>query len=112
MAEANPLLTVPDPGLELTLRPPTLGDFAGQERVLERLMVLIEAARGREEPLEHLLFSGPPGLGKTTLANILAREMGANLKCTAGPVIEKAGDLAGLLTSLEKGGVLFLDEIL
>jgi len=107
----SPLLTSADPGFELTLRPPSLGDFAGQARIRERIEVLIQAAKGREEPLEHLLFSGPPGLGKTTLANILAREMGANLKCTSGPVIEKAGDLAGLLTSLEKGDILFIDEI-
>jgi len=100
-----------DPSLEITLRPPALGDFAGQERIKERIEVLIAAAKGRGEPLEHLLFSGPPGLGKTTLANILAREMGATLKCTSGPVIEKAGDLAGLLTALEKGDILFIDEI-
>jgi Holliday junction DNA helicase RuvB len=100
-----------DPSFELTLRPPNLGDFVGQSRIKERLEVLIQAARQRQDPLEHLLFSGPPGLGKTTLANIIAREMGANLKTTSGPVIEKAGDLAGLLTTLEKGDVLFIDEI-
>ena len=100
-----------DPNFEISLRPPVLADFAGQSRVKERLDVLIAAAKGREEPLEHMLLSGPPGLGKTTLANILAKEMGAALKCTSGPVIEKAGDLAGLLTSLEKGDVLFIDEI-
>ncbi|SDT93912.1 Holliday junction DNA helicase subunit RuvB [Verrucomicrobium sp. GAS474] len=108
---ADPNLLAADPGFELTLRPPALDDFAGQGRIRERILVLIEAAKGRGEPLEHLLFSGPPGLGKTTLANILAREMGANLKCTSGPVIDKAGDLAGLLTSLEKGDILFIDEI-
>ncbi len=102
---------VADPSFEISLRPPALADFAGQSRVKERLDVLIAAAKGREEPLEHMLLSGPPGLGKTTLANILAKEMGATLKCTSGPVIEKAGDLAGLLTSLEKGDVLFIDEI-
>src|SRR5882672_2167091 len=95
----NPALA-PDPNFEDTLRPPALADFAGQGRIKERIEVLIAAAKGREEPLEHLLFSGPPGLGKTTLANIMAHEMGANLKCTSGPVIDKAGDLAGLLTSL------------
>ncbi|MDE1171273.1 MAG: Holliday junction branch migration DNA helicase RuvB [Verrucomicrobium sp.] len=103
--------TVPDPSFEISLRPPSLDDFVGQERIKERLSVLIAAAQGRGEPLEHLLFSGPPGLGKTTLANILAREMNASLKCTSGPVIDKAGDLAGLLTSLEKGDILFIDEI-
>jgi len=111
MTEALNPAVVPDPNFEVTLRPPVLADFAGQAKVLEKLDILIAAAKSRDEPLEHLLFSGPPGLGKTTLANILAREMGANLKCTAGPVIDKAGDLAGLLTSLEKGDILFIDEI-
>jgi Holliday junction DNA helicase RuvB len=100
-----------DPSFEITLRPPNLGDFVGQNRIKDRLEVLIQAASQRNEPLEHLLFSGPPGLGKTTLANIIAREMNASLKTTSGPVIEKAGDLAGLLTTLEKGDVLFIDEI-
>ncbi len=97
--------------LDLSLRPVDFAEFAGQERVKERLEVLVQAARGRGDPLEHLLFSGPPGLGKTTLASILARAMGASLKTTSGPVIEKAGDLAGLLTNLERGDVLFIDEI-
>ncbi|MES2307574.1 MAG: Holliday junction branch migration DNA helicase RuvB [Verrucomicrobiota bacterium] len=100
-----------DPAYENTLRPGVLPDFIGQTKIKDRLDVLIAAAKQRSEPVEHLLFCGPPGLGKTTLANIVAREMGANLKTTSGPVIEKAGDLAGLLTTLEAGEVLFIDEI-
>ncbi|MCS7063887.1 MAG: Holliday junction branch migration DNA helicase RuvB [Methylacidiphilales bacterium] len=96
---------------ENTLRPSLLKDFIGQEKVKERLQVLIQAAKLRGNPLEHLLFSGPPGLGKTSLAHIIAHEMGASLKCTSGPVIEKAGDLAGLLTTLQEGDLLFIDEI-
>src|ERR1700761_3361732 len=101
----------PDPRIEMTLRPAVLDQFVGQTRVKERLDVLIGAARQREDSLEHLLFCGPPGLGKTSLAHIIAKSMGANITTTSGPVIEKAGDLAGLLTGLEKGDVLFIDEI-
>jgi Holliday junction DNA helicase RuvB len=100
-----------DTALETTLRPSLFADFAGQAKVKERLEIAVEAARQRKEPLDHLLLNGPPGLGKTTLANILARAMGANLKATSGPTIEKAADLAGLLTNLEEGDVLFIDEI-
>ncbi len=96
---------------DVSLRPTDLGDFAGQPRLKERLEILVEAANQRSDPLAHLLFIGPPGLGKTSLAHILSKAMGANLKCTSGPVIEKAGDLAGLLTTLEEGDVLFIDEI-
>lgn len=96
---------------ELPLRPQHLQEFVGQEQVRERLEVIIEAALQREEPLPHCLFSGPPGLGKTTLANILAKMMGSRLVVTSGPVIEKPGDLAGLLTNLQKGDILFIDEI-
>ena len=96
---------------ELSLRPVDFSQFAGQQRIKDRLEVLVQAARARGECLEHMLLSGPPGLGKTTLANILAHAMGANIKVTSGPVIEKAGDLAGLLTNLEAGDVLFIDEI-
>lgn len=110
MADPIPF-TAEDPNFEMSLRPTEITDFAGQQRVKDRLDVLIAAAKSRGEPIEHLLFSGPPGLGKTTLANIIAKAMGANLKTTSGPVIEKAGDLAGLLTTLEKGDVLFIDEI-
>ncbi|MBM3846313.1 MAG: Holliday junction branch migration DNA helicase RuvB [Verrucomicrobia bacterium] len=105
------VLTKPDSSLELTLRPSLFSDFTGQAKVKERLEITVEAARQRKDPLDHILLSGPPGLGKTTLANILAKAMGTNLKATSGPTIEKAGDLAGLLTNLEEGDVLFIDEI-
>ncbi|CAB4244481.1 ATP-dependent DNA helicase, component of RuvABC resolvasome [Methylacidimicrobium sp. AP8] len=101
----------PDERLEQALRPSSLDAFVGQPRLKERLTVLVEAARQRGEPLPHLLFSGPPGLGKTTLAHILAKEMGANLRLTSGPSLEKAADLAGLLSGLEPGDILFVDEI-
>jgi Holliday junction DNA helicase RuvB len=96
---------------EGSLRPATLSEFVGQPRLKEKLEVFIEAARRRGEALDHCLFCGPPGLGKTTLAHIIAREMEVNIRVTSGPVLEKAGDLAGLLTSLEEGDVLFIDEI-
>ncbi len=96
---------------EIPLRPQCLNDFIGQDVIRDRLEVLIGAAKQREETLGHCLFSGPPGLGKTTLANILAKAMGTQLVVTSGPVIEKAGDLAGVLTSLKTGDVLFIDEI-
>ncbi|MDQ6655574.1 MAG: Holliday junction branch migration DNA helicase RuvB [Verrucomicrobiota bacterium] len=101
----------PDPSFEVSLRPPMFSEFTGQEKVCQRLAVLVEAAKKRGDVLEHILLSGPPGLGKTTLAHIIANAMGVNVKNTSGPVIEKAGELAGLLTSLEKGDVLFIDEI-
>ncbi len=96
---------------EIPLRPQSLDDFVGQNLIRERLEVLIGAAKLRGETLCHCLFSGPPGLGKTTLANILAKAMGTNLVLTSGPIIEKAGDLAGVLTSLKTGDILFIDEI-
>ena len=96
---------------EQTLRPRTLAEFAGQEKLKQNLTISIEAARQRGEPLGHCLFSGPPGLGKTTLAHILAHELGGKIRVTSGPVLEKPGDLAGLLTGLERGDVLFIDEI-
>ena len=101
----------PDPSFEVSLRPPMFSEFTGQVKVCERLEVLVQAAKQRGDVLEHILLSGPPGLGKTTLAHIIANAMGVNVKNTSGPVIEKAGELAGLLTSLEKGDVLFIDEI-
>ena len=100
-----------DVALEMTLRPSLFSDFTGQPKVGERLEIAVAAARQRGEALDHILLNGPPGLGKTTLANILAKAMGASLKSTSGPTIEKAGDLAGLLTNLEAGDVLFIDEI-
>jgi Holliday junction DNA helicase RuvB len=105
------VLTKPDAALEMTLRPSLFSEFTGQAKVKERLEITVEAAKQRKEAIDHILLSGPPGLGKTTLANIIARAMGANLKSTSGPTIEKAGDLAGLLTNLEEGDVLFIDEI-
>jgi len=94
-----------------SLRPSQLAEYVGQEKIKENLNIFIAAAKMREESLDHVLFYGPPGLGKTTLANIIAAEMGANIKSTSGPVIEKTGDLAALLTNLKKGDVLFIDEI-
>src|SRR5438552_606285 len=105
------VLAKPDVALELTLRPSLFSEFTGQAKVKERLEIAVAAARQRGEALDHILLSGPPGLGKTTLANIIAKAMGTNLKSTSGPTIEKAGHLAGLLTNLEEGDVLFIDEI-
>lgn len=100
-----------DVTFEVPLRPQTLREFVGQDQVRERLEVFVNAAKMRKEPLGHCLFSGPPGLGKTTLANILAKAMGTNLTVTSGPVIEKPGDLAGILTNLQEGDILFIDEV-
>jgi Holliday junction DNA helicase RuvB len=105
------VLTKPDAALEMTLRPSLFTEFTGQAKVKERLEITVAAAKQRGEAIDHVLLSGPPGLGKTTLANIIAKAMGSNLKSTSGPTIEKAGDLAGLLTNLEEGDVLFIDEI-
>ncbi len=101
----------PDKELDVSLRPSRFKDFIGQQKVRERLELAVEAAKSRGDVLDHVLLSGPPGLGKTTLAYILAEAMGVNIRITSGPVIEKAGDLAGLLTSLEPGDILFIDEI-
>ncbi|HXS07132.1 MAG TPA: Holliday junction branch migration DNA helicase RuvB [Rhizomicrobium sp.] len=100
-----------DDTLESSLRPKTLADFVGQQQARENLKVFIEAAKARGEALDHVLFSGPPGLGKTTLAQIVARELGVNFRSTSGPVLAKAGDLAAILTNLEPRDVLFIDEI-
>ncbi|OBX23808.1 MULTISPECIES: Holliday junction branch migration DNA helicase RuvB [Bizionia] len=97
--------------VEKKLRPLSFDDFTGQEQVLENLQIFVQAANGREEALDHTLFHGPPGLGKTTLAHILASELGVSIKVTSGPVLDKPGDLAGLLTNLDERDVLFIDEI-
>ena len=104
-------LTADDLDVDRTLRPKSLDDYCGQERVRENLRVLIQAAKERNEPLDHVIFSGPPGLGKTTLAGVVANEMGAKLHTTSGPAIERTGDLAAILTNLEEGDILFVDEI-
>ena len=96
---------------EANLRPNTFDEYTGQEQIKPNLDISIAAAKMRKEPLDHCLFYGPPGLGKTTLAHIIASEMGSDLKTTSGPVIEKSGDLAALLTNLEAGDILFIDEI-
>lgn len=101
----------PEDRVDTALRPKSLNEYVGQERVIENLKILIEAAKHRSEPLDHILFYGPPGLGKTTLAHVLANEMGVSVKVTAGPSIERAGDLAAILTHQRKGDILFIDEI-
>ncbi len=101
----------PDDRLDLALRPRTLADLIGQERVKENLAILITAARQRGDPLDHVLFYGPPGLGKTTLAHVLANEMRVNIKVTSGPAVERPGDLAAILTNLRAGDILFIDEV-
>lgn len=113
MSDFNPHNTTDnkDKDLDGIIRPQELDDFTGQKEIISNLSVYIKAAKMRGEALDHTLFHGPPGLGKTTLAHIIANEMGVNMKVTSGPVLDKPGDLAGLLTSLEQGDVLFIDEI-
>ncbi len=101
----------PSSAFDLSLRPPAFSEFCGQEKIKDRLMLMVEAARQRDDVLDHILLSGPPGLGTTTLANIIANAVGCRIHTTSGPQIEKAGDLAGVLTNLEKGDILFIDEI-
>ena len=104
-------LSASEKEFENALRPLQFGDFSGQQKVVENLEVFVEAAKYRGEPLDHTLLHGPPGLGKTTLSNIIANELGVGFKITSGPVLDKPGDLAGILTSLEPNDVLFIDEI-
>lgn len=113
MAErmVSPKNKTDETGLDVRLRPQGLDEYIGQERVKDNLRILIEAAKGRGESLDHVLIYGPPGLGKTTLAHVVAREMGVSIKVTAGPAIERAGDLAAILTNLRQGDVLFVDEV-
>src|SRR5687767_12709648 len=113
MSDASRLITPEKRGedLDTSLRPQTLADFVGQAAARANLKVFIEAAKSRGEALDHVLFVGPPGLGKTTLAQIMAKELGVNFRSTSGPVIAKAGDLAALLTNLEERDVLFIDEV-
>lgn len=107
----TPEVLTDESAVELSLRPQRLAEFIGQPKIKESLRIAIDAALGRREPLDHLLFHGPPGLGKTTLAMLMARELGVNIKTTSGPVLEKAGDLVGILTNLREGDILFIDEI-
>ena len=107
----EPIASVEDEGVDRAIRPKMLADYTGQKHVKSQMEIFIPAAKNRGEPLDHLLIFGPPGLGKTTLANIVANEMGVNIRTTSGPVLEKAGDLAALLTNLEENDILFIDEI-
>jgi holliday junction DNA helicase RuvB len=107
----DPRLEENESSLDKTLRPQTLAEFVGQDLIKDNLNISMQAAKNRKEPIEHALLYGPPGLGKTTLSHIIAKEMGGNLRVTTGPAIEKSGDLAAILTNLEEGDILFIDEI-
>ena len=104
-------VTTEDKAVEKGLRPQNLDDYVGQEAIKEKIKVYIEAAKNRNEPLDHVLFYGPPGLGKTTLALIIALQMGVNIKVTSGPAIEKPGEMAAILNGLQENDILFVDEI-
>jgi len=107
----SPIERQGDDALDLSLRPKTLAEYIGQDKIKQNLEITIAAAKKRGEPVEHVLLYGAPGLGKTTLAHVIANETGANIRVTSGPAIEKSGDLAAILTNLEKGDILFIDEI-
>src|SRR3989339_411650 len=107
----DPIASEEDLGADLTLRPQGFKEYQGQEKTKESLAVLIEAAQKRSEPIEHVLLCGAAGLGKTTLANIIAKEMGVGMKITSGPAIERVGDLGSILTNLANGDILFIDEV-
>ena len=108
---ADPEEKKEEAAFDITLRPKKLAEFIGQEKIKENLQIFMQAAKGRKEPIEHVLLYGPPGLGKTTLAHIIANEMGVNVRITSGPALERSGDLAAILTNLEDGDILFIDEI-
>lgn len=110
-SEISPIRKEEDFNFEATIRPKTFSDFVGQERIKENLLIFIKAALQRQEPLDHVLFCGPPGLGKTTLANIIANELAVNIRTTSGPVLERPGDLAAILTNLSDRDILFIDEV-
>ena len=107
----NPLQLSEDQGYEYSIRPQHLQEYIGQKKIKDNLSIFIQAARGRNEPLDHVLLYGPPGLGKTTLAYIMAHEMGVDIKVTSGPVVERPGDLAAMLTNLNPHDILFIDEV-
>jgi len=109
--EEGPENTGAEKAFDLSLRPKTLGDFVGQQKIKDNLQIFMDAAKGRKEAIEHVLLYGPPGLGKTTLAHIIASEMGVSIRVTSGPALERSGDLAAILTNLEDGDILFIDEI-